>query len=194
MKLYANPFLAIESNGIGVGYIEQLRIVFGYENLVRLNRDNGYGINSHVTIRSRACLWYQEMMTTEGFGWEIPDKELIEELTTFIKKDTAKNDIFAAVAGNHDDHVMSMIWMCWILNEVNIEKYFIVSEYFTSSLGKILPKMVSPLQDYTEKEIVDVISDPVYKDFVNYLKLMKQQVEESLQREREYSLNDMFET
>lgn len=38
LKLYANPFLAVESNGIGVGYIEQLRMVYNYENLVRLNR------------------------------------------------------------------------------------------------------------------------------------------------------------
>ena len=37
LKLYANPFLAVESNGIGVGYIEQLRMVYNYENLVRLN-------------------------------------------------------------------------------------------------------------------------------------------------------------
>ena len=47
-RMYNSPFLACESNGIALGYIEQLRITYEYENFVRMNRDNGCGIQSHV--------------------------------------------------------------------------------------------------------------------------------------------------
>jgi len=43
-KMYNNPFLACECNGISLGYIEQLRVTYEYENFVRMNRDNGCGI------------------------------------------------------------------------------------------------------------------------------------------------------
>jgi hypothetical protein len=46
--MYNNPFLACEANGISLGYIEQLRVTYEYENFVRLNRENSCGIQSHV--------------------------------------------------------------------------------------------------------------------------------------------------
>ena len=60
-------------------------------------------------------------------------------MPTFIKKDTVKNDIFAALGDNHDDFIMSFIWMAWMLNEENLEKYFIVTDWFISKVGKQLP-------------------------------------------------------
>ena len=193
LKLYANPFLAVESNGIGVGYIEQLRMVYNYENLVRLNREGGYGIQSHSTVKSKACLWLKAMMDTEGFGFEIYDKELVEEMPTFIKKDTVKNDIFVALGDNHDDFIMSFIWMAWMLNEENLEKYFIVTDWFVSKVGKQLPQTIQPLGEYKYKDIVAISNDPVYKDFIEFKKMMQEKYQNMIDIEREKNGMDVFQ-
>ena len=66
LKLYNNPWLICESNGVGSGYLDSLRITYGYENIVREGKDNKYGITSHVQVKGKACLWLREMFTTNG--------------------------------------------------------------------------------------------------------------------------------
>lgn len=87
LKLYANPFLACESNGISLGFIDQLSQTYEYQNIVMMGKNGGPGIDSHYTLKTNACLWTRDMMTTEGFGFEIYDEELLDEFPTFIKKD-----------------------------------------------------------------------------------------------------------
>lgn len=151
-QMYNNPFLACESNGLAIGYIEQLRQTYEYDNFVRMNRDNGCGIQSHVQVKSRACLWARDMLTTVGFGFELNDLNLIDEMGTFIKKDTRVQNVYAAIGDNHDDHLMTLIWACWILNPENIEKYYVVGDTFTSSLGNVYPRAIGSLFECTREE------------------------------------------
>lgn len=192
LKKYLNPFLSVESNGIGVGYIEQLRVVYDYENIVRLNRQNGYGINSHMVIKSKACIWFSEMLTTLGFGFELYDKELINEMATFVKKDTKMHSLYTAIGNNHDDHIMALIWMTWILNEENIEKYYIITDTFVSSLGKTLPKTLYPLYDYTYEEIQSISNDPIYREFILFKESVSEKYKQLLNQERLENNNDPF--
>lgn len=193
LKMYANPFISCESNGISLGYIDQLRTVYGYENFVRLNRDNGCGIQSHVSIKSKACLWFRDMMTTLGFGFELPDLDLIDEFTTFVKKDSTRSNIYAALGDNHDDHLMAMVWACYILHPENIEKYYVVADTFTSSLGNIYPKNIQPLEEYTTKEVNDAMKDPVYRDFQTYKEVMKEEYARFREREELENMNDTYQ-
>jgi len=160
LKMYGNPFIACESNGISLGYIEQLRVTYEYENFVRLNRDNGCGIQSHMQNKTKACLWFRDMLTTMGFGFTIKDLNLVDEMGTFIKKDTKVHDVYAAIGDNHDDHIMTMIWMCWILNQENIDKYFTVVDYFNSSLGNQYPRTILPIYDYSDQEVEQIQNIP----------------------------------
>lgn len=169
--MYNNPFLACESNGIALGYIEQLRVTYEYENFVRMNRENGCGIQSHFTVKSKACLWFRDMLTTAGFGFRFNDLNLVDEFGTFIKKDTSVQNVFAAIGDNHDDHIMTMIWACWILNPENVEKYFVVVDTFTSSLGNTYPKSLASLFDYTQADIARVFEIPQVKEFMTYHEL-----------------------
>lgn len=159
-KMYNNPFLACESNGIALGYIEQLRVTYEYENFVRMNRENGCGIQSHFTVKAKACLWFKDMLTTAGFGFRFNDLNLVDEFGTFIKKDTSVQNVFAAIGDNHDDHIMTMIWACWVLNPENVEKYFAVVDTFISSLGNTYPKTLASMFDYTEADIANVLEIP----------------------------------
>ena len=168
LKLYADPYVAGESNGISLGFIEQLRITYEYENFVMMGKDHGCGIDSHVCVKTKACLWCRDMMTTQGFGWTIYDPDLVEEMSTFIKKDTKVHDVYAAVGENHDDHMMCLVWAAWILHPENVGKYFDVKAEFKSSLGNVYPKFIAPMFRYTDAEIENVRSNQVCRDFALY--------------------------
>ena len=172
-QMYNNPFLACESNGLAIGYIEQLRQTYEYDNFVRMNRDNGCGIQSHVQVKSRACLWARDMLTTIGFGFELNDLNLIDEMGTFIKKDTRVQNVYAAIGDNHDDHLMTLIWACWILNPENIEKYYVVADTFTSSLGNEFPRTIGSLLECTREEYQKILEIPQVREFMTYEELHK---------------------
>lgn len=168
LKLYNNPWLICESNGIGSGYLDSLRITYGYENIVREGKDNKYGITSHVQVKGKACLWLREMFTTNGVAWEIYDPDLVEEMGHFIKKDSKVHLVYNAAMGAHDDHMMALCWAAWILNPDVIERYYVVVESFKSDLEKILPKKIAPLKEPTNEEISQIINDPFYIEYMKF--------------------------
>ena len=146
-SLFGNPYLAVESNSIGAELIHQLSMTYSYENFVKLNKKNEPGIFSHVQIKSKACLWFKEMMTTAGVSIEVYDKEAVNEMETFIRKDTASHLVYNALRGSHDDSIISLIWMAYVLSPENVENYFTVVSYFTTSLGKSVPRILASNTD-----------------------------------------------
>ena len=48
------------------------------------------GVYSHMSVKERACLFARTMFTTEGYGFELPDNELINEMGFFVKKENIK--------------------------------------------------------------------------------------------------------
>lgn len=88
LALYNNPWFLAERNGCSSGTLDALRITYKYPRLATEGRNNEVGVFSHISVKGRSCLWTREMMTTDGFGFTIYDKDLIEEMTTFARKDT----------------------------------------------------------------------------------------------------------
>ena len=167
LELYGKPPLIIENNAVGAGYLDVLRINYEYPNIVQEGgKNNPWGIRSHSTIKPRACLWLRDMFTTQGFDWTIKDKDLLKEIGTFVKKESASAiSTYSAMGNAHDDLVMSLVWAAYLLQPNIVEKYFIVVEYFTSPLGVIYPKILQPGIDYTEEELKAIYESPYYKDF-----------------------------
>ena len=167
LTLYGKPPLFAERNGVSAGMLDSLRITYKYPNIARESKNGEAGIYSHVTVKGRACLWAREMMTTVGFNFVLPDQDLLDELGTFVKKDTSgKHTVFQAASGSHDDHVMALVWLCWGLSKEIIDKYFIVVKTFTSQLDEILPQILMPLNPYSGQQIKEIQQDPVYRRFV----------------------------
>ena len=78
-------------------------------------------------MKERACIWAKQMATTRGFGFTIYDKELVDELGIFCRKDNKGSHlIYQALPGpnSHDDHVMAFIWLTFMLNKDVIDRYF----------------------------------------------------------------------
>ena len=194
LKLYGNPYYICERNGVGSGYIDILRCTYQYQKIVTEGKNNDYGVYSHVSIKSKACLWTRDMMTTQGFNFKIYDKDLIDEMSTFVKKDSKSAYItYTALDGAHDDHIMSFIWLCYILQSDIIEKYYLVCETFKDALGNTYAKTVLPIETYTSNDIQNITSDPMYKEFLDFKESVIKKIGENLDIEKQAAEKDEFQ-
>lgn len=173
LPVYGNPFLFGERNGLSAGFMDSLRITYGYQNIACESKNGEAGIYSHVSVKLRACLWAREMMTTDGFGFTIYDKDLVDEMSVFVKRDGSRGQksdktMYAALPPAHDDHIMSFIWACWGLSQELVDKYFVVADRFTNLYEQIMPKIVQPLNAYDPATLRRITDDPIYQDFLDF--------------------------
>ena len=162
LKKYYNPYLAIERNTAGTAVVDALcQTVYNYENVVVLNKHNRPGIFSHMQIKQKACLWIRELFAIDEFNIHLYDSKVIDEMDTFIKKDTAQHIVYGAMVKKHDDHLMCLIWALYILEQENLQKYYNIVEWETTNIGKAIPKVISPLVPYEidEKEYNKMIEE-----------------------------------
>lgn len=187
LELYANPPLIVENNSIGIGYIDVLRINYAYPNIVHEGSNNNpWGIRAHATVKPKACLWLRDMFTTQGFEWIIKDSDLLKEIGTFVKKESSSPLASYAAMGNaHDDLVMSLVWAAYLLQPSIVERYYIVIEYFTSSLGVIYPKKLAPGIDYTIEDLKKIYDSPYYKEFQDTIVEKRKQRKEDEETKKE---------
>ena len=184
LALYNNPFYICERNGVGAGYIDMLRINYQYQNLVTEGKNNECGVFSHVSVKSKACLWARDMMTTDGFGFKLYDRDLIDEMSTFVKKDTKGVYIsYTALANAHDDHIMAFIWLCYLLQSEIIEKYYFVCDTFKSSIGNTYAKIIKPQQAYTVQDVKKITNDPLYKEFLDFKEVILNKLSDAMKLE-----------
>lgn len=169
LALYGDPWLFVERNGLSGGMIDALRITYGYPNVAAESRNGEFGIYSHASVKVKACLWAREMTTTDGFGFEICDKDLVDEMGTFVKRD-GKSDktSYAAVQPAHDDHVVSFVWACWALSKELVEKYFVVAQTFKTVFDQFQPAVLQPLKAYGSDMIAKIKADPMYAEFAQF--------------------------
>lgn len=168
LKLYGSPFFICERNGVGSGFLDSLAYTYDYKNIAVEGKNGAFGVYSHVQVKGRACLWLKEMFTREGFNWVLYDKELLNQMSNFIKREGKQHVSYAAISGAHDDLVMALVWVAWILNPDIIDKYMIVTSTFKTSLDEIMPLTTQPLYLLEQEEIEDILKDPLYESFVEY--------------------------
>lgn len=148
-KEYHNPYVMMERNGIGASTLDALtETVFDYQRVVKMNKHFKPGIQSHVQIKSKACIWFRELLSCDEFSLEINDEVILDEAEVFTKKQTDQHTIYSAIKGRHDDHLMTLIWALFILQKDEIVKYFNVEEWLITSIGTQVPLKVSPLDPY----------------------------------------------
>lgn len=195
LALYNNPWLAAERNGVSAGMLDSLRITYGYSNIVVDNKKREPGIYSHVQVKCRACLWARDMMTTSCFGWTIYDKDLLDELGIFIKKDTkGMQNVYHAMPGpnSHDDHVMAFIWGAYVLNNDKVQDHFIVVDTVTTQIGQVYAHYLQPLEEYSPESTRRLFNDPLYKEFLEYKEEAMQLGLKAMHHIQQEDQNDIF--
>ena len=195
LALYNNPWLAAERNGVSAGMLDSLRITYGYNNIIVDNKKREPGIYSHVQVKGKACLWTRDMLTSDAFGFTIYDKDLVEEMALFIKKDTkGMHNVYHAMPGpnSHDDHMLAFIWCLYILNGERVNDYFIVCDTITTQIGIVYPRLLQPLNPYTVGSIDAIHADPMYKEFLEYKNEAIQKCQELAEAYKRDEQNDIF--
>jgi hypothetical protein len=201
LPLYGNPYLFAERNGLSAGMIDALRVTYGYPNIALESKNGEAGLYSHASVKIKSCLWAREMLTTKGFGFTIYDKDLVDEMSTFVKKD-GKSDktMYAAISPAHDDHIMSFVWMCYAIQNDTVDKYFVLVRAFKSMFDQFLPEILAPLNTYSSETLKKIQSDPIYQDFLQFkedgqswLKKLKEAEEAENKNDAfKYSQDDMY--
>ena len=195
LALYNNPPLAAERNGVSAGMLDSLRITYGYTNIISENKKNEPGIYSHVMVKGKACLWTRDMMTTSCFGFTIYDKNLLDEFSIFVKKDTqSMHNIYHALPGqdSHDDHVMAFIWGLYALHNDRVQKIFTVVDTVTTQLNQVYALALQPLNAYLQSSVDAITNDPMYRDFLEYKEELNIQGQKLLAAEKQEEQQDMF--
>ena len=193
LPLYGNPYLFAERNGLSAGMIDALRITYQYPNIACESKNGEAGIYSHVSVKIKACLWARDMLTTDGFGFRIYDKELIDEMSTFVKKD-GKSDktMYAAISPAHDDNIMSFVWMCYSLQNDVVDKYYVLVDTFKSVFDRFHPARLAPLAAYTSDTLKRISNDPIYRDFMDFKEQNMSECMKLMQAEERENRNDVF--
>ena len=195
LALYNNPWLAAERNGVSAGMLDSLRITYGYNNIIVDNKKREPGIYSHVQVKSKACLWAREMMTSECFGFILYDKDLLDEMALFIKKDTkGMHNIYHAMPGpnSHDDHMLALIWALYALSNDKVNEFFVVCETITTQIGVVYAQMLQPLNAYYANDIDKIMSDPLYKQFIEYKEEAMKKCKQAFDAMKREDQNDIF--
>lgn len=171
LKKYYNPYLAIERNTTGCAVLDALcETIYNYENVVILNKHNKPGIFSHMQIKQKACLWIRELFAINEFNIHLYDATVIDEMDTFIKKDTAQHIVYGAMVKKHDDHIMCLIWAMYILSQELLQRYYNIVEWDVTDIGKAIPKVICPLIPYEiEQNVYDKLVEEAKDDKELYI-------------------------
>lgn len=135
-KMYGNPVMSVERNGIGVDLCNKLYYDHNYPHFVNYgvakssSKNFRPGIISTNNVKAPAVV---NMKTWLCNNWavKIHDRRFMEELGHFQKKG---NNVWQAERKYHDDIVMATVWALNVLHRSLVEECFIVEEWTAQKL------------------------------------------------------------
>lgn len=141
---YRNAYVAMECNTMGHTVIQNLALIYEYENIVNYGSTEvtRLGILSHNAIKVRACIWLKDLLSYDCVNIKLNDKNLIYEMQWFERKVPSVRPVFQAVEGKNDDYMMSWIWAMYILNEAIVENYYNIESRMTTKFGIVIPQRI----------------------------------------------------
>lgn len=179
LKLYGFPPFIVENNGVGAGFVDILLDTYKYpiermfyEQAILASGKYGelsYGVKSKNKTKLDACMFLNELITTPEIDISIPDELLVNEMGTFVKKNTSTSITFAAKDKCHDDYMMTWIWGMYMLFPDTIQQHFHVVKAFKTKMDRVLPEVIQ-YQIPLDKSLVDEILDcDAHKSIVSQL-------------------------
>lgn len=152
LKLYAFPPFIVENNGVGSGFVDIMLDTYNYpqermfyEQAVSPTGKYGeitYGVKSKNKTKLEACMFLNELITTDEVEIAIPDELLVNEMGTFVRKNTSNSITFAAKDKCHDDYMLSWIWGMYLLFADVIKQHYSVVKAFKTKMDRVLPEKV----------------------------------------------------
>ena len=113
---WGSPPLIVENNGIGQSFSDLTTENYYYENLYS-EGTYALGVNSNTSTKNKMITTMKKLCDLGKI--KIKDADLINEMMTFVEKATASgNRRFEADAGNHDDLIICLGWICYMIDSV----------------------------------------------------------------------------
>ena len=104
--------------------------------------DISYGVKSNNKTKLEACMFLNELITTPEINISIPDELLVNEMGTFVKKNTSTSITFCAKDKCHDDYMLTWIWSMYLLFPDTINQHYSVVKAFKTKMDRVLPEVV----------------------------------------------------
>lgn len=152
LKLYAFPPFIVENNGVGSGFVDIMLDTYKYpqermfyEQAISPTGKYGeitYGVKSKNKTKLEACMFLNELITTDEIDISIPDELLVNEMGTFVRKNTSNSITFAAKDKCHDDYMLTWIWGMYLLFADVITQHYSVVKAFKTKMDRVLPEKV----------------------------------------------------
>lgn len=135
-KMYGNPVMSVERNGVGMDICNKLYYDCNYPHFVNYgvskssSKNFRPGIISSNNIKAPAVV---NMKTWLCNSWavKIHDRRFMEELRHFQKQ---SNNVWKAEKRYHDDVIMATVWALNVLHRSLVEDHFIVEEWTSQKM------------------------------------------------------------
>ena len=168
LKMYGFPPFIVENNGVGAGFVDIMLNTYHfpkhrmfYEQSISSTGKYGdisYGVKSKNKTKLDACMFVNELVTTPEIRISIPDELLVNEMGTFVKKNTSNSITFAAKDKCHDDYMMTWIWGMYLLFADTIQQHYAVEKAFRTSMGRVLPDKIQYQIGLSEEEVKEILN------------------------------------
>jgi hypothetical protein len=166
--LYNDAHVMIEANDMGGTVIEFLRLIYEYDNVVKVGKHRKRGILSNNKVKVDACMLFRTYFDNEFIPFNIRSRLLYIQLEYFIKKVTGSGFTYKATDGNNDDHVLASVWALYFLKQEILDRHLdaeyelIGSEYVPTIVKAPYGSVSSSL----EAKNKDKDLDKIYKEMV----------------------------
>ena len=179
LKMYGFPPFIVENNGVGAGFVDIMLDTYKYpvermfyEQAILASGKYGelsYGVKSKNKTKLDACMFLNELITTPEIDISIPDELLVNEMGTFVKKNTSNSITFAAKDKCHDDYMMTWIWGMYLLFPDTIEQNYSVVKAFKTKMDRVLPEIVQYQVPMDRSLLNEIVESEAHKSVVSQL-------------------------
>ena len=179
LKLYAFPPFIVENNGVGSGFVDIMLDTYHYpqdrmfyEQAISPTGKYGeitYGVKSKNKTKLEACMFLNELITTEEIDISIPDELLVNEMGTFVRKNTSNSITFAAKDKCHDDYMLTWIWGMYLLFADVITQHYSVVKAFKTKMDRVLPEKVIYTSPFDQSLLEETLNLEANKGIVSQL-------------------------
>jgi hypothetical protein len=128
-----------------------------------------YGVKSKNKTKLEACMFLNELITTEEIDISIPDELLVNEMGTFVRKNTSNSITFAAKDKCHDDYMLTWIWGMYLLFADVITQHYSVVKAFKTKMDRVLPEKVIYTSPFDQSLLEETLNLEANKGIVSQL-------------------------
>ena len=116
-----------------------------------------------------ACMFLNELITTPEIEISIPDELLVNEMGTFVRKNTSNSITFAAKDKCHDDYMLTWVWGMYLLFADTIAQHYAVAKAFKTKMDRVLPETVRYASPFDQSLLDETAKLEANKSIVSQL-------------------------